>query len=258
MIKIFIFTSLLFSSLFSLEISDFINPDSCGYKNIIINKQVYSICYNTSMKGPKYVGYRLDGSLVNKNNIQKRPRFYTEKKLPKKYRVKPSDFTYTGTQRGHMANHASFDYDTSVLRKTYSMANISPQYPKINYPVWSKAEQAERSHAKRLGYVNVINIVLYDNPTNYLHRISLDEAMASHPDKKSPYGKWSSKRIKKYYRDAKKLLNKKIVIPSQYVKIIWNDDKNFMKCYLYDNNPLFVSKGDKLKHHLVNCDNFLF
>ena len=137
------------------------------------------------------------------------------------------------------------------------MINISPQYPKINYPVWSKSEQAERSHAQRLGNLKVMNIVIYGNPTNYLHRIPIEEAMNSNPDKKRPNGIWNDKRIKKYHKDAKKLLKKKIVIPTQYVKILWNDNANFMKCYLYNNNPDFNPNGDKLKNHLVDCKPYL-
>ena len=56
------------------------------------------------MKGAKYVFYTLDGKLVNKLNIKKRPSFYTEKNLKKKYRSHTRDYTHSGYDRGHLAN----------------------------------------------------------------------------------------------------------------------------------------------------------
>lgn len=103
MIKILFLGLFLSVNLFALEISDFINKDYCGKSGQIIDKEIYKVCYDTKMKGPKYVGYELDGELVHKGNYKERPKFYTEKNLKKAHRVTPSDLTYTGTQRGHLA-----------------------------------------------------------------------------------------------------------------------------------------------------------
>ena len=61
-------------------------------------------------------------------SIKKRPSFYTEKNLKKKYRSHTRDYTHSGYDRGHLANDASFDYDKKIVRKTYTMANIIPQH----------------------------------------------------------------------------------------------------------------------------------
>jgi len=98
----------LFASLNATDIVNYINKHNCDK---IIDKQVYTICYDYKMKGAKYVAYTLDGSLVNKNNYKKRNSFYTEKNLPKKYRSHTRDYTYSEYDRGHLANDASFDYD---------------------------------------------------------------------------------------------------------------------------------------------------
>jgi len=117
------------------------------------------------MRGAKYVSYTLDDKLVNKINIKKRPSFYTEKNLKKRYRSHTRDYTHSGYDRGHLANDASFDYDKKIVRKTYTMANIIPQAPQVNRKTWIKAEKLERSVALRLGSVNVLNGVMYSlNP----------------------------------------------------------------------------------------------
>lgn len=130
--KILLLILLSFTYLLSTEISDFINKKNC---NQIIDKSVYSICYDYHLKGAKFVGYTLDGNLVNKINIKKRGKFYTESNLPIQYRSNSNDYKNSGYDRGHLANDADFDYDEKIMRKTYSMANIIPQafYDKTIY-----------------------------------------------------------------------------------------------------------------------------
>ena len=211
----FLFVFFLFnSSLFATDVTDFINKKNCDQ---IIDKQVYTICYDYKLKGAKYVAYQLDGNKVNAVNIKKRPSFYTEKNIKKKYRSHTRDYTHSGYDRGHLANDASFDYDKKVVRKTYSMANIIPQAPKVNRKTWIKAEKLERQVASKLGEVSVINGVVY----------------SSNP-----------KRIGK----------NQIAVPDAFWKMIYNDEKNYKKCFYYENDLNIDIKSDKLKNHLVDCN----
>jgi len=212
--KLLITILLIYTSVYATNLTDYINKQNC---NQIIDKQVYTICYNYKAKGARYVAYTLDGNKVNAVNIKKRSAFYTEKNLPKKYRSHTKDYTHSGYDRGHLANDASFDYSKKIVRKTYSMANIIPQAPNVNRRTWIKAEKLERSVASKLGEVSVINGVIY----------------SSNP-----------KRIGK----------NKIAIPDAFWKMIYNDKKNYKKCFYYKNDLSAIVKGDKLKKHLVNCN----
>ena len=206
----------LFFTLNATDLSQYINKTNCDQ---IIDKQVYTICYDYKAKGALYVAYTLDGKLVNAVNIKKRSSFYSEKNLPKKYRSHNKDYTHTGYDRGHLANDASFDYSEKVVRKTYSMANIIPQAPNVNRKTWIKAEKLERNVASKLGSVNVLNGVVYGN---------------------------CPKRIGK----------NKIAIPDGFWKMIYNDSANYKKCFYYKNDLMATSKGDKLKNHQVDCKRF--
>ena len=210
--------TLLFSIFFTValqatNLSDYINKQNCSQ---IIDKQVYIICYDYNAKGAKFVAYTLDGRKVNEVNIKKRGSFYTEKNLPKKYRIYSKDYAHSGYDRGHLANDASFDYSKKTVRKTYSMANIIPQAPRVNRKTWIKSEKLERSVAVKLGKVNVLNGVLY----------------SEHP-----------KRIGKH----------NIAIPSAFWKMIYNDDTGYKKCFYYNNDNDINVKDDKLRDHLVDC-----
>jgi len=206
-------TLILSINLCATNISDYINKKNCDQ---IIDKQVFTIYYDYKMKAAKYVAYTLDGDKVNVANIKKRPSFYTEKNLKKKYRATNKDYKGSGYDKGHLANHSSFDYNKKILAKTYTLANIIPQAPKVNRYTWIKAEKLERKVAKGLKEVSVINGVIY----------------SSNP-----------KRIGK----------NKIAIPDAYWKMLYNDSKNYKKCFYYENDLSAVSKGDKLKSHLVDC-----
>jgi len=215
LIRSFFIIALLSIVVYATDLSNYINKQNCDQ---IIDKQVYTICYDYKMKGAKYVAYTLDGTKVNAVNIKKRPSFYTEKNLKKRYRSHTRDYTHSGYDRGHLANDASFDYDKKIVRKTYTMANIIPQAPTVNRKTWIKAEKLERNVAVSLGSVNVLNGVVYSsNP----HRIGKNQ----------------------------------IAVPDGFWKMIYNDSKSYKKCFYYKNDLGTTSKGDKLKNHQVDCSN---
>jgi len=205
---------LLAVSLNAVNLSDYINHQNCDQ---IIDKQIYTICYSYKYKGAKYVAYTLDGSKVNKLNIKKRPKFYSEKLIPLKYRGKSNDYKYSGYDRGHLASDASFDYDKKALSKVYTMANIIPQSPQVNRKLWLKAENLERYIAVKLGSVSVMNGVVY----------------SSNP-----------KRIGK----------NNIAVPIGFWKKIYNDSKKYQKCFYYKNSSVVSEKNDRLKSHLIKCN----
>ena len=213
--KIAFLTPFLLTTLIqATDLNQYINKQNCPQ---IIDKQVFTICYDYKAKGAKYVAYTLDGTKVNSVNIKKRNSFYTEKNLPKKYRSHTKDYTHSGYDRGHLANDASFDYDEKTVRKTYTMANIIPQAPNVNRKIWIKAEKLERKVAVGLGSVSVLNGVVYSsNPL----RIGKNQ----------------------------------IAVPNAFWKMIYNDEKNYKKCFYYANDLNVITKGDKLKSHLFDCN----
>jgi len=213
--KLLIFLVLMSVPLASMatEVRDFINTRNCDQ---ILDKGYYQICYDYNLKGAKFVGYSLDGSKVNAVNIKKRPSFYPDRAIPRQYRTTSKDYTHNEfhADRGHLAPDASFDWSKKSLHSVYSMANIIPQYKTTNRRTWVKAERYERLVAKKLGTVTVINGVVYGN---------------------------NPKRMKK----------SGIAYPVAYWKMIYNN-KGFERCFLYKNNVIKTSKGDRLRDHQVD------
>lgn len=199
---------LLTVTLFSFNSQKYMNNNYCDQ---IIKNPYFTVCYDYNYMGAKTISYRLDGNKVNDINIKKRPSFHTEKSLNRLYRVSPKSYTYSGYDRGHMANDASFDWSIKSLNSTYSMVNIVPQEPRVNRYHWVKVERYARLVASRLGSVNVINIIQY----------------TSNP-----------KRLKK----------QNIAIPQGFYKILYNKEKDFERCFYYKNDSNSYKKKDKLKN----------
>jgi len=201
--------------LFSTSVDEYIDKTKCDQ---IIDKQVYQICYSYKYKSALSGWVKLDGNLVGKSNIKKRPRFYNEKNIPIKYRTKYKDYTGYGKNwnRGHfVVADADFDYDKKALSKAYTMANIIPQSAKVNQRTWTKVERYGRTLAQKLGYINSISIAKYDDLSN---KIGND-----------------------------------IVIPTKLYRIYYNNETKFEKCFEYENTLEVDYKNDKLKNHEIDC-----
>jgi len=182
----------------------------------IIDKKVFKVCYSYRYKAALAVWYNLDREHQRMPKIKKRPRFYSERTISMQYRAKYRDYTHSGYDRGHMANNWDFAYSRAAQRKTFSLCNIVAQNPIVNRKLWSKSERYERYMAIKLGNDKVINIVKYpQNP----QRIGKD----------------------------------RIAVPSGFYKIIYNDQQGFKKCFYYKNYAMFAF-GDKLKKHIVDCE----
>lgn len=205
----------IFISLFAFTLIVFAS-DEFKECDQIINKQTYKICYDYNYKGAKFVSYILDGALVNKTNIKKRPTFYKETTIPKQYQSTQKDYYKSGYDKGHLLSDGSTDYNNTSLKKAYSLANSIPQAPKVNRYTWIKTERHERALAVKYGTIKVLIGVIYGNNPK---RIGLN----------------------------------KIAVPKAYYKKLYNDT-GFNECYYYKNTIDTISKGDKLKHHLVKCN----
>lgn len=196
----------------------YINSGNCN--QILFNSGYYTTCYDYKARGAKYVTYTLFGSLVNSVNIKKRPRFYPDLNIPKKYRSTYSDYTRNiyKMDRGHCYADSSADNSQKKLDSVYVMSNIIPQYYTINRDKdkWAGVERYERYMAVRLGTVRVIDGVIYGN----------------HP-----------RRIGKDH----------IAVPNAFWKIIYNQHEKFKRCFYFENNREFTIGKHSIKDYLVNC-----
>lgn len=217
---------------------------------ITIDKEFFTIEFSPEHKGATKVVYDLDKK-VSEKNLKKRNNFYVETSLPKKLRVDESLFTNTGTERGHIANDASFDWSEESKNATYSMANIVPQYPNVNKIAWFSVEEMERYTALQFGNIKVTNLIDYSNYT-ILKKLPLNDII-ERQEKKNGFknAKHKEQYINKKMREEKALEKAQIHIPSGFYKILENKEHNFKECYYVPNIPDI--KSDKASDYKINC-----
>jgi len=134
------------------------------YRNFIsvdkyIDKHLYKVGYSYNNKIPLYNWYRLSYLRINKKNISRRGRFFSDKQIPERYRSMSKYYSKTGYDRGHLASDASFDYSKNSLHAVYSMLNVVPMSPALNRSAWLKAERYSRVVTMTLKYSYVINLM---------------------------------------------------------------------------------------------------
>ena len=142
-----------------------------SYENeVILEKKHLIISWNKTLLTPNYVAYKLTKDMtVNSSGVSRETEnFYEETVIPMGYRVKPSQYTNTGYDRGHMSPAADWSYSQGAMHDSFSMANIAPQKPNLNRRHWKKVEDIERYIANLVDTAYVITGTIFNNKISYI------------------------------------------------------------------------------------------
>lgn len=186
----------------SLFVKKYINEKNCD--QILGNNGYFTTCYDYNLKSAIYGYAKIDGKLVNENNLKERPNFYIDKKIPKKYQSEYNDYTNTGFDRSHQFSDASFDWEKRPQLSTYVMSNILPHYPNTNRKTILSVEKYERLVAEKLGNVEVLI-------------------------------------IHKFPKNPQRIGRNKIAVPEAMIKVFWNTKYHFQKCFYIPNDDKVYS-----------------
>ncbi|SFP77838.1 DNA/RNA non-specific endonuclease [Hydrogenimonas thermophila] len=164
----------------------------------------YVSCFNYKTNTPLWSSYTITAKDVAGHSKRYR-NFLYDKRVPKRHRVKPSDYTKSGYDRGHLCPNAVADgQNLKKQAQTFLMTNIAPQHPKLNREGWNYLEKAVRKWIKKRGKLNVITGVWFDDNQKQIGR------------RKQP----------------------KISIPAYWYKIIYDPNKNESIAFWMPNSPV--------------------
>lgn len=107
--------------------------------NFLIPSPQYTISYNNAKRTLNWASWQLNSSWIGdtprQNNFRPNPA------LPENwYKVKSSDYSGSGYDRGHMVASADRDRSADDQSTTYLMTNIVPQAPDNNQGPWAEFE----------------------------------------------------------------------------------------------------------------------
>ena len=149
------------SSYVKSDVGQFIDFSKC---NNVIDKNIYSVCYDEDNNRVMSGWSIIDGSKLNEGNLKGRPAFYKDEKWPT-YNVEDIQLP---NHRGHtFANDNNYDYSIKTLNTTYNMLNITPMHESLNIGNWRKIENRGNVIAKKVGEVISITIVEYFDAPRY-------------------------------------------------------------------------------------------
>jgi endonuclease G len=121
------------------------NPSNATTKisekdNYLLEKKQYSLSYNNSKGEPNWVSWHLNASW--KGEAKRCNCFNTDLSLPELfYKVKKSEYTKTGFDRGHLCPSDDRDATDEDNEVTFFMSNMIPQSPHLNRITWVALEE---------------------------------------------------------------------------------------------------------------------
>ena len=148
-------------------------PQSTDSKMIhwtrILRNEAYMVGYSDIRGNPLWVAYKIIQPSPDVPHLKRPDNFSTD--LRNLTFIKPSDYTNSGYDRGHMApNHAiSLLYGKYAQEETFLMTNITPQKPNLNQKIWQRLEAIEvESFSYKFKEVWVYTGPIFSNNTKKL------------------------------------------------------------------------------------------
>lgn len=116
-------------------------------ENYLIARPQYALSYSKNKGIPNWVSWQLNASWLG--DAHRVGKFAPDEDLPADWvRIKPSDYTGSGFDRGHMTNSEDRSRSPADNIQTFLMTNIIPQSPDNNQGAWVQLENYSRQLAR--------------------------------------------------------------------------------------------------------------
>ena len=123
-------------------------PNTATPNNYLMVNQAFALSYNNAKGIPNWVAWRITESDLG--TAERQNDFRPDTRLPKTFTpVKPTDYTGSGFDRGHLAPSADRSSNPEINSQTFLMTNMVPQTADLNREVWEELETYSRNLVKR-------------------------------------------------------------------------------------------------------------
>ena len=133
----------------------------------VLDRKGYSVGYSYEHKAPLWVSY-VQSKVSAKIDKDRSPRFYVDTDLPEAHRVKPSDFTHSGYDKGHLAPADAVDFSHKSAEETFYMSNVAFQHAQLNRQAWRSLENKAEAWTEDIGKLYIVTGPLFgERPKRY-------------------------------------------------------------------------------------------
>ncbi len=125
------------------------------YKDEIVRHTYFTLAYVEEHEQARWVAYKMTAKNLEKNVNRSQEVFYPDKKVSTGSAL-PMDYAGSGFDRGHLAPAGDFTGNEQMIRETFVMSNISPQYPLFNRETWRLLEEKVRFWGEKKGDLYIV------------------------------------------------------------------------------------------------------
>ncbi|MDA3813492.1 MAG: DNA/RNA non-specific endonuclease [Candidatus Cloacimonetes bacterium] len=125
--------------------------------------------YNNDRKTPDWVSYHITDDYINGKKYLDKRKFKPDPNIEDENKVRTSDYTRSGYDRGHLAAQADMKgRDLLCESEACYLTNIAPQKPSFNRKTWLNLEKAVRKWTLKYNELWVITGSIYDSDHTYI------------------------------------------------------------------------------------------
>jgi len=127
---------------------------------VLVNRG-YVSCYSYQTNTPLWSAYTITDEEA-KRSSPRYSRFLYDRRVPRRHRVKPTDYAGSGHDRGHLFPNALADgEDVARQAQSFLMSNVAPQDPQLNRVGWKYLENAVHKWLRRHGKLEIVTGVWF-------------------------------------------------------------------------------------------------
>lgn len=115
--------------------------------NYLVVHKGFSLSYNKERGTANWVAWHLEKSNIGK--AERTNAFAPDMTLPAEWWIRPTDYTGSGYDQGHLVPSADRSDSEESNTQTFLMSNMQPQVPKLNQQTWRYLEDYTREIIKK-------------------------------------------------------------------------------------------------------------
>ena len=121
----------------------------------ILKRVAYTASYNSDLRIPNWVAWRLTGAHTRGKNKRAGVKFHEDTDVPMP-RAVDFDYVRSGYDRGHLCPSADNRWDATAQEQSFLLTNVCPQDHNLNVGDWHELENLCRKWAKMYGSIYVV------------------------------------------------------------------------------------------------------